>query len=109
MKRKRKARRLFEPSMLRKVIDILHEDARRRKEARLLERQAWSFDFLTACLVKAGRALGDGVMLVITNKDGVKMELRYEDCKDMTAEDNVFMRLDDDAFVEKFIREHARG
>lgn len=100
-----KARR--EPSPLMKAIAILYEEALRRKAARRLERQSWSLDFIAACLVKAGKVLGDGVMVTIVNKDGMRLELRYEDAKD-AAEDNVFMRLDDDAFVERFIRENAR-
>ena len=108
MTKNRVHKRRREPSVLGKVMSILHEEALRRKAVRRLERQAWSLDFITACLVKAGRVLGDGVMITVTNRDGMKLEMRYEDYKDMATEDNVFMRLDDDSFVEKFIRENAR-
>lgn len=104
-----KRRKKFkEPSVLRKMVEVLWEDMQRRKSLRLLERQAWSLDFLSMALVKAGRHLDDGLVMVITDRNGVKMELRYEDVKDRADEDNVFMHLDDDSFVERFIRENAR-
>ena len=104
----RKQRKRKEPSILRKMVEALWEDAQRRKALRLLERQAWSLDFLSMALMKAGRHLNDGLVMVITDRNGVKMELRYEDVKDRADEDNVFMHLDDDSFVERFIRENAR-
>ena len=93
--------------MLRKMVEVLYEDVKRRKALRLLEKQAWSLDFLSMALLKAGRHLDEGLVMVITDRNGVKMELRYDDVKDRTEEDNVFMRLDDDSFVEKFIAANA--
>ena len=93
--------------MLRKMLEVLYEDVKRRKALRLLEKQAWSLDFLSMALLKAGRHLDEGLVMVITDRNGVKMELRYDDVKDRTEEDNVFMRLDDDSFVEKFIAANA--
>ena len=103
-KRKKKFR---EPSVLRKMLEVLYEDVKRRKALRLLEKQAWSLDFLSMALLKAGRHLDEGLVMVITDRNGVKMELRYDDVKDRVEEDNVFMRLDDDSFVEKFIAANA--
>lgn len=105
---KKKHRRHKEPSVLMKVVEVLYEDAKRRKALRLLERQAWSLDFLSMALVKAGRHLDEGLVMVITDRNGVRMELRYEDVKDRVTEDNVFMHLDDDSFVERFIAANAR-
>lgn len=93
--------------MLRKMVEVLYEDVKRRKALRLLEKQAWSLDFLSMALLKAGRHLDEGLVMVITDRNGVKMELRYDDVKDRVDEDNVFMRLDDDSFVEKFIAANA--
>ena len=104
----RKKRKRKEPSVLRKMVEVLYEDVKRRKALRLLSKQAWSLDFLSMALVKAGRHLDEGLVMVVTDRNGVKMELRYEDGKDRVDEDNVFMHLDDDSFVERFIMEHAR-
>ena len=106
-KRKQKQKKFREPSVLRKMVEVLYEDVKRRRALRLLERQAWGLDFLSMALVKAGRHLDGGLVMVITDRNGVRMELRYEDVKDRTDEDSVFMHLDDDSFVEKFIAANA--
>ena len=107
--RKRKPR---EPSVIRKVIAVLWEDAKRKKALRTLERQAWSLDFLSMALVKAGQHLGEGIVLVIENRNGGKMTLSYDDARRSRAvqeeDDSVFMHLDDDLAVERFIRENSR-
>ena len=104
----RKKRKRKEPSVLRKMVEVLYEDVKRRKALRLLSKQAWSLDFLSMALVKAGRHLNENLVMVITDRNGVKLELRYDDVKDRAEDDNVFMHLDDDDFVERFIRENAR-
>ena len=90
------------------MIDVLWHDAQRRKAIRLLERQSWGLDFLSMALQRAGRGLENGLVMVITDRNGVKLELRYEDVKDSANDGNVFMHLDDDTFVERFIRDNAR-
>lgn len=102
-----------EPSLLRKIISIHYEQAQRRKALRILEKQSWSFDFLSMLLVKAGKSLGDGVQLDITNKDGTKLTLTYNqalrsDTSGINPDDDIFNRLDDDAAVEEYIRRHSR-
>ena len=51
-----KIKREKEPSLLRKLIEIHYEQAKRRKALRLLEKQSWSIDFLSMLLVKAGKS-----------------------------------------------------
>ena len=102
-----------EPSLLRKLIDIHYEQARRRRAIRILERQAWSFDFLSLLLVKAGKQLGNGVALEITDKNGVRMTLTYNRALQSDAnsaldpDGDIFNRLDDGAAVDDFIRRHS--
>lgn len=109
---KKKIKKHKEPSLLRKIIDIHHEQALRRKALRTLEKQSWSFDFLSLLLVKAGQMLGDGVTLQITDKNGVKLQLTYDQAKANTDKnvlnvaDDIFSKLDDDAAVEDFILRH---
>lgn len=108
MKKKIKAK---EPTLFRKIIDIHHEQALRRKALRQLTKQSWSFDFLSLLLVKAGKLLGNGVQLTITDKNGVKLTLTYNDALKSDAvtlyNDDIFDKLDDDAAIESFIKEHT--
>ena len=105
---RKKQRRHKEPSVLRKMVEVLWEDAKRRRALRLLERQSWSLDFLSMALVKAGKHLDEGLVMVITDRNGARMELRYEDARGRLEEDNVFMHLDDELFVERFIAANSR-
>ena len=109
MKKKMHAK---EPSLFRKIIDIHHEQALRRKALRQLSEQSWSVDFLSLLLVKAGKLLGNGVQLSITDKNGITMTLTYNDALKSDAvtvyNDDIFDKLDDDAAIESFIKEHTR-
>lgn len=107
-----KARKKKEPSLLRKLIEIHYEQARRRKALRLLEKQSWSIDFLSMLLVKAGKSLGHGIQLEITDKNGVKLHLTYDQAakasanSQFTDDSDIFNMLDDSMAVEDFIRRH---
>ena len=108
----RKSRKPREPSVIRKVITVLYEDAKRKKALRLLARQSWSLDFLSMALVKAGQHLGEGIAIAIENRDGTRITLTYDAARKSRAvqdmDDSVFMHLDDDLAVERFIRENSR-
>lgn len=102
-----------EPSLFRQMITIHAEQSRRRKALRTLTKQSWSIDFLALLLIKAGRSLGDGVQLEVTNKDGMKVTLTYQqalgtDISQLDDSDNIFNKLDDDAAVQDFIRRNSR-
>lgn len=109
---KRRTRRKREKPYILKVIDILHEDVKRRRAIRLLERQAWGLEFLSMALVRAGKSLGEGVTLVIVDRNGARMELTYDMARASAAssglDDSIFMKLDDDLAVERFIRNNSR-
>lgn len=106
----RKAKR--EPGVFRKIAYALYEDAKRRRALRILERQAWSLDFLSLALVRAGRYLGDNIALHIVNKDGARIELTYGSAKSndivQNLDTSIFMHLDDDLAVDRFIAENSR-
>lgn len=101
-----------EPSLLRQLVSIYFEQSKRRKALRLLQRQEWSFDFLSLLLVKAGKSLGDGIQLVIENKHGQKMSITYSQAKQSTAEENldsdILNNLDNITAVNDFIKRHGR-
>lgn len=112
MRKRRKGKGMREKPLAFKLIDILHEDVKRRKAIRVLERQSWGLEFLSMALIKAGRHIGEGLSITITDKNGMKMELKYDDAvrsvNSSNVDDSVFMHLDDDAAVERFIRENSR-
>lgn len=112
MKKRNKQQKVRTRPFVLKLFDVLYEDAKRRKAIRVLEKQAWGLEFLSLALVKAGRYMGEGISLFITDKNGVRMELRYDDARRSDAvkdlDDSILMHLDDDAAIERFIRHNAR-
>lgn len=111
MAKKVKPQRKKEPTVFGKIIAALYEDARRKKAIRILEKQTWGLDFLSMALARAGRYLGEGIVLVVTNKDGARIELSYDAAKRHDAvkelDSSIFMHLDDDLAVDRFIRENS--
>lgn len=100
-----------EPSLLRQIVSIHFEQMKRRKALKLLSQQSWSVDFLSVLLMKAAKLQGNGVQLIITNKDGVSMTLKPDATTAATAatlDDSIFNHLDDDAAINRFIRENSR-
>lgn len=112
MKGKEKKRREpKEPSLFVKIINIYWEQAKRRRALRLLQNQAWSYDFLAFLLVKASRAAGQNLSMTISNRQGFSYTITYDNAKDSGAvdrlDDSVFDHLDDDAAVADFVRRHS--
>ena len=101
-----------EPGVLGKVARALYEDAMRRRAIRILERQAWGLEFLSMALVKAGRHLGEGLALAIENRDGTRIVLTYDDALRSESvkamDESIFMHLDDELAIERFVRENSR-
>lgn len=104
---KRKPKREREPGLLKKLIMIYYEQAKRRKALREMQKLSWSFDFLALLLVKASKAAGQGLTMEITDKSGVKINVTYDQAKASGVidrlDDSIFNKLDDDAAIEDFI------
>lgn len=100
-----------EPSLLRKLVDIYYEQAKRRKALRILAKQEWSFDFLAMMLIKAGQKAGQGLSLVIENGNQ-RITLSYNealrhDLSGIDGSEDIFNQLDNQAAVESFIANHS--
>lgn len=99
-----------EPSLLRQVITIHMEQCRRRKAMRLLTEQEWSVDFLVLLLVKGAKLSNQGVRLDLTSPGGIKMSITTSDAvkqgSPLDDDGDIFNRLDDEAAVNAFIRNH---
>ena len=99
-----------EPSLLRQIIAIHYEQARRRKALRLLEKQHWSVDFLSTLLLKAARMMGTSLELTVVSPDNVRMIITAKDLKadDGRIDDSdIFNHLDDASAVNNFIAKHS--
>lgn len=111
MKRKNH-RQQKEPSLLRKIIEIHFEQAKRNKVIRQLQKQSWSFDFLALLLVKASQVSGQNLSLTITDKNGVSYTLTYDKANEADSvrkfNDSIFNHLDDDTAVADFIAKNSR-
>ena len=103
-------KRSKEPSLLRQIVAIHFEQAKRNKALRLLAKQEWSLEFLTAVVQKAGSG-GRPVEIEVINKSGNRIIIRSDD-KNLRGNDyvsdDIFNHLDDDTAVQKFIRDHTR-
>lgn len=100
-----------EPSLIRKIIDIQYEQARRRKALRILQKQHWSVDFLSTLLLKSAKMLGTSLQLTIISPDDVKLVITAKDLKtdDGRIDDmDIFNHLDDQAAVNDFIYRHSK-
>ena len=107
---KTKQKKVKQPSLLRQLLTIYHEQALRRKALRYLAKQTWSVDFLSLLMVRSARLLGNGVILEIENRDGQKIRMTYDKAKQShydQIDDNIFNHLDDDIAVADFIRRNS--
>ena len=112
MRNKNKVKKEREPSLLRKIIEIHFEQARRKKAIRQLQKQSWSFDFLALLLVKASQVSGQNLSLSITDREGITYTLTYNKAKQADSvqqlDDTIFDHLDDDVAVADFIAKNSR-
>lgn len=96
-----------EPSLLRKLIAIYFEQAKRRKAVRLLEKQSWSFDFLAAIVSRASKLAGKSISISVTNKDGTILTISGNPSREAQYEDSIFDHLDDEAAIQHFIAQNS--
>lgn len=105
-------RKVKEPSLLRKIVNIYWHKVQAARAERILFKQTWSFDFLARTLATAAKLSGDYTMqLTITNKDGMTVTLTCDNARAVPKHDDsdsILDRLDNDAAVAEFIRRNAR-
>ena len=103
-------KKVKEPSLLRQIITIHYEQAKRRKALRILKNQEWSIDFLVLLLQRATVLSHHGITMTVTNKQGQSVVIHVNDRPDqvLNLDDNIFNHLDDNVAVEQFIRQNGR-
>ena len=97
-----------EPSLLRKLIDIHHEEAMAKRAMRLLSKQEWSVDFLCYLCGKAAKLSGSPVEISVKSPAKQEVVIRSVDMAKLDQMDeSILDRLDDAAAVESFIKKHS--
>jgi hypothetical protein len=98
-----------EPSLLRQIIAIHYEQARRAKALRILKKQTWSIDFLSTLLLKSAKMLGSPLELTVISPEGIACKITAKDMQDDGKLDDtdIFNHLDDQAAVNSFISRHS--
>lgn len=98
-----------EPSLLRQVIAIHYEQAKRRKALRILAKAEWSLEFLTEVVCHSAKVLGKDVEIELETKDGKKMRISSVKGRvdQLVADNDIFNHLDDEAAVQSFINRHG--
>ena len=100
--------KMKEPSLLRQIISIHYEQAKRRRALRYLAKAEWSLDFLTAVLVHSAKVLNKDIVIELETKNGHKMTLSSvkDRNEQLSADNDIFNHLDDEAAVQAFINKH---
>lgn len=99
-----------EPSLLRQIISIHYEQAKRRRAIRQLAKADWSIEFLCEVVKKSAQMLHKDIEIEVESKSGNK--IRISSVKDyssmLSADSDIFNKLDDEAAVQQFIRKYGR-
>jgi hypothetical protein len=95
-------------SFFREAWILAVERAQTRKALRLLSKQEWSVDFLTAMLLRAANLAHRPLQMTITHKDTSITIRTTDELSTSYKPDNIFDHLDDDLRIRQFIAEVNR-
>lgn len=101
--------KMKEPGLLRQIIAIHYEQAKRRRALRYLTKAEWSLEFLTEVICHSAKVLGKDVEIEIETKGGNKMRLSSVKGRtdQLVVDNDIFNHLDDEAAVQSFINRHG--
>ena len=99
-----------EPSLLRQIIAIHYEQAKRRKALRQLAKVEWTWEFLESVITHAADLQKKDIEIVIECRDDKKILISSVKNRNtgLREDYDIFNHLDDQAAVDRFIREHAK-
>ena len=99
-----------ELGLLRQIITIKYEQAKRRKALRILNKQEWSVEFMEYLCEHAAKVMNRDIVITVTSPAGHKLEIKSvaAHAVNLMTDDDIFNKLDDDAAVAEFIREHSK-
>jgi hypothetical protein len=89
---------------LKEAWSVALERAHIHKALRLLNKQQWSIEFLTALLYKASRSYGTQLEMTITGPGGLSLTVKTTD-KNSTPyrDEDILEYLDDEVKVNQFV------
>lgn len=99
-----------EPGLLRQIIAIHYEQAKRRKALRALAKAEWTWEFLESVVTHAADMQKKDIEIVIERKNGDRIIISSVKNRSTNLKEDfdIFNHLDDQAAVDRFIRENAR-
>lgn len=99
-----------EPGLLRQIIEIHYEQAKRRRALRTLAKAEWTWEFLESVITHAADAKKQDIEIVIERQNGDKISISSVKNRNTNLKEDfdIFNHLDDQAAVDRFIRENAR-
>ena len=99
-----------EPGLLRQIIAIHYEQAKRRKALRTLAKTEWTWEFLESVITHAADVSKRDIEIIIECKNGNKISISSVKGRNTSLKEDfdIFNHLDDQAAVDRFIRENAR-
>lgn len=99
-----------EPGLLRQIIAIHYEQAKRRKALRELAKAEWTWEFLESIVTHAADMQKKDIEVAIERKNGDKIIISSVKNRNTNLKEDfdIFNHLDDQAAVDRFIRENAR-
>lgn len=94
---------------LKEAWSIAVERAKIHKALRLLNKQSWSIEFLTALLYKAAKSYGTSLEMTITGPGGLALVVKTADTNTTQYKDeNILEHLDDEVKVQQYITSMQR-
>lgn len=99
-----------EPGLLRQIIAIHYEQAKRRKALRTLAKTDWTWEFLESVITHAADMQKKDIEITIERNNGDKIKISSVKNRNTNLREDydIFNHLDDQAAVDRFIRENAR-
>ncbi len=98
--------------LIRDIITIRREHAETKKALRLLNKQNWSIEFLTAMLIRASRYYGSALEMTINSPDGKSIVVKSADASNKPTQlpdDDIFNHLDNERRIQEFVTELNRN
>lgn len=97
-------------SLFRKLVEIHYEQVKAKRALRILSKQTWSVEFLTALVAKAAKINKSGIELVLSDKEGHSIHIRSIERESALAQADdydILNHIDDATAVNDFIAKHS--
>ena len=86
------------------------ERCKTKKALRILNKQEWSIEFLTAMLIRASRITGQPLEMTIVGPGSVAVQINTMDNPQSAVyrDESIFNHLDDDLKIQSFINQVSK-